>query len=162
MRCRHLLVSDRATERREAHRGSLTRADQHFLDGEPRPRDDEAAGIALARQRVRDVEVFGDELQEEGFVREAKALVEIVDVAVARIPSARRQIDQPLETDRRRLRAAGRPASELQPTASAIGRTRVGQMRGRPCGWDPVTIQNVGDIEAFIRTLLLRLVPCPL
>ena len=59
-------------------------------------------------QRVRDVEVFRHELPEERLVRLAEALMQIVDVAVARVPAARRQIGQPFEPDRRRLHAARR------------------------------------------------------
>ena len=50
-------------------------------------------------QRVRDVQILGDELTEERLVRQAEALMQIVDVAVARVPAARRQIDQPLEAE---------------------------------------------------------------
>ena len=73
------------------------------LPGEIRPAPHQPRPIHVD-QRVGDVQVLGDELAEERFVCQAEALMQVVHVAITRIPAARGQIANPLEPQRRRLR----------------------------------------------------------
>jgi len=76
------------------------------LAGEIGPTSHESRAVHV-HERVRHVQVRGNELQEEGFVRETKSLMQIMHVAIARVPPARRQVHEAFEFDRYRLRSAG-------------------------------------------------------
>ena len=103
----HADVAEAAAELLRVLKDVRLRRERARLAGEIRPAAHQPRAVHV-NQRVRDVQVLGDELAEERLVRLAEALMQIVHVAVARIPAARGQIDQPLEPDRRRLRARRR------------------------------------------------------
>ena len=75
------------------------------LTGEIRPAPHQTRAVHVD-QRVRDVQVFGDELTEERLVRLSEALMQIVHMAVSGVPAACRQVGEPLEPQRDRLREA--------------------------------------------------------
>ena len=103
----HADVAEPAAELLTVLKNVRGRGERMRLAGEIGPAAHQPRAVHV-NQRVRDVQIFGDELTEERLVRQPEALMQIVDVTVARVPAARRQIDQPLELDRRRLRRAGR------------------------------------------------------
>ena len=117
----HADVAQPAAELLAVLKDVRRRGERTRLAGQVRPAAHQSRAVHV-NQRVRDVEIFRDELTEERLVREAEPLMQIVDVTVARVPPPRRQIDQPLESDRHRLHAARRRRRPWPPSARTASR----------------------------------------